>query len=377
MAYQNFTFNIWQPRLSGTYTVNADTVIRASAGRFTEGPNAAYEIYNTLENDLPFALLGPDLSPYGRTAPGLAINPPTSINYDLSLEQRIHGTDWSFKLTPFLRQTQDQVQNFYLNQATGFVSGTNVGSQRSQGVEFQIQKGDFARDGISGLLSFAYTNSYIKYGTLPNSPGTILSPINNTIAQYNAYTKACLPGGAYYGKSQFGQPLCGATSSGAPAARCYAGGEADPSCATLIIGGTAYQPVANPYWNLGGQSLIDPGQNFATYDIFPGGIGSSTQAYGSPYVATMVLKLEEGSLYVDAFVPVPGRQQVRRARNHRRNRSRVAGVYAAHARIDSLQRQHLLRFRRRLCQPRGGSGDSGPYTASMTTSARSRSPTSS
>ncbi len=112
----------------------------------------------------------------------------------MSLEQHIHGTDWSFKLTPFLRQTQEQVQNFYLNQATGFVSGTNVGSQRSQGFEFQMQKGDFSRNGISGLLSFAYTNSYIKYGTLPNSTGTILSPINAAIAQYNAYTQGLRTG---------------------------------------------------------------------------------------------------------------------------------------------------------------------------------------
>ena len=287
LPYQSFTFNEWQPRFSGTYTVNADTVIRGSAGRFTQAPNAAYEIYNTLENDLPFALLGPNLYPYGRNAAGLPIQPPTSINYDLSLEQHIHGTDMSFKLTPFLRQTQDQVQNFYLNQQTGFISGTNVGSLRAEGFEFQFQKGDFSRNGFSGLLSFAYTNSYIKYGTLPNSTGTIIAPINATIAQYNAYTKACAKGGSLFGKSNFGQPLCGSTSSST-------GGAA--ACFTPVPGGAsvpdpACKPgdVANPYWNAPGQGLINPGQPFATYDIFPAGIGSSTQAYGSPYVATMVL----------------------------------------------------------------------------------------
>ena len=37
-AYQSFTFNEWQPRFSGTYTVNPNTVIRASFGRYTEAP---------------------------------------------------------------------------------------------------------------------------------------------------------------------------------------------------------------------------------------------------------------------------------------------------------------------------------------------------
>src|ERR1700678_3899582 len=92
--------------------------------------------------------------------------PPTSINYDVSLEQHFKGTDMSFKLTPFLRQTQDQIQNFFLDQKTGFVSGLNVGSQRSQGLEFLFQKGNFSKNGFAGQLSFAYTDSYITYGSL-------------------------------------------------------------------------------------------------------------------------------------------------------------------------------------------------------------------
>ena len=92
--------------------------------------------------------------------------PPTSINYDLSWEHRLKNTDMSFKLTPYLRQTQGQIQKFFLDQQNGFVSGLNVGSQRSEGLEFQLQKGDFSNNGFSGLLSFAYTNSYIKYGPL-------------------------------------------------------------------------------------------------------------------------------------------------------------------------------------------------------------------
>ncbi|MGC1379923.1 MAG: TonB-dependent receptor, partial [Candidatus Baltobacteraceae bacterium] len=280
VAFQSFTFNEWQPRFSGTYTVNPDTVVRASFGRYTEGPNAAYEIYNTLENDLPFALLGPNLSPYGRNTPGLPVQPPTSLNYDLSYEQRLKGTDWSFKVTPFLRQTQNQVQNFFLNQATGFISGLNVGSQRSEGFEMQVQKGDFSRNGLSGLLSFTYTNSYVRYGTLPNGT-TIISPINVTISNYNAYTRACASGGSMVGKSQYGIPLCGSTNEGVPAAQCYLKGAPAPC--------SAPGAVVNPYWSAPAQSLLNPGQNFATYDIFPAGIGSSANAFGSPYVSAMVL----------------------------------------------------------------------------------------
>ena len=45
-----------QPRIGLTYTFNPDTVVRASYGRYTEAPNAAYQQYNTLEEDVPFAL---------------------------------------------------------------------------------------------------------------------------------------------------------------------------------------------------------------------------------------------------------------------------------------------------------------------------------
>ena len=48
----NVTFNIWQPRVSGTYTVNPGNVVRFSYGRYTQAPNSAFEQYNTLQNDL-------------------------------------------------------------------------------------------------------------------------------------------------------------------------------------------------------------------------------------------------------------------------------------------------------------------------------------
>ena len=149
----------------GTYTVNPTNVVRFSYGRYTQAPNSAFEQYNTSQEDLA-DYIGSNFYAFGRTTPGYPIAPPTSINYDISWEHQFRGTDMSFKLTPFLRQTQDQIQQFFLDQKTGFVSGLNVGSQRSQGLEFLFQKGDFSKNGFAGQLSFAYTDSYIKYGTL-------------------------------------------------------------------------------------------------------------------------------------------------------------------------------------------------------------------
>ncbi|HUA07768.1 MAG TPA: TonB-dependent receptor [Candidatus Acidoferrales bacterium] len=275
------TFDSFEPRLAMTYTQSPDTVWRGSIGKYSQPPDTATEQYNTLQLDEPFTVLGPVFSPFGRTSPSYPIYPPTSTNADLSFEHRFKGTDLSIKVTPFFRHTENQLQNFFLNQAEGFISELNVGAQSSRGVELQLQKGDFSHNGLAGLLSFAYTYSTIKYQTLGNGQ-TIISPINATIADYNAYTKACSSGSAASTQKQYGQSVCGSTVSGAAAAPCYTpAGAPDPGCAAGDYG--------NPYWNAPIQPLIDPGQSFPTYDIFPAGIGTSDSAFGAPYVTTFVL----------------------------------------------------------------------------------------
>ncbi|MGC1380335.1 MAG: TonB-dependent receptor [Candidatus Baltobacteraceae bacterium] len=284
-----FDYNIPQPRVGVTYTVNPDTVLRASYGRYNEQPSAAYEQYNSLEQNLPDTLA--QFYPLGFTSPGHAVAPSVSYNSDFSIEQRIHGTDMSYKLTPFLRQTQDQVENFYINYTAGITSGLNAGYQTSSGFEFQFDKGDFSRNGFSGQLSFAYTYATVKYGTLPNGT-TVLSPINSGISQYNAYTKACAPGGSAYGKAEFGEPLCGYTSNGKSAAACYApGGQPDPSC-------KGPNAVANPYWRSPAYSLLDPTAAYLPFSIFPGGVGSGVNAFNFPYVATLLLNYKHNRLAV-------------------------------------------------------------------------------
>ncbi|HVN69600.1 MAG TPA: TonB-dependent receptor [Candidatus Binatia bacterium] len=281
---QSYTYNIWQPRISGTYTASSNDVIRFSYGRYTEAPNTAFEQYNTRQEDLA-DYIGSHFLAFGRNTPGYPIAPATSINYDLSWEHHFKGSDLSFKLTPFLRQTQDQIQQFFLNPIQGFVSGLNVGSQRSEGLEFQMQKGDFSRDGISGLLSFAYTNTYISYGPIAAgaSGTTVLAPINQSIQQYNAYTKFCASH-----PSASPTSICGGTTTnGLTAKACYKP-DGTP-VAGLPGGGCPRGDIANPYWTSAPQALVNTAQNFPTYDTFPGALGLAAQGFGSPYVGTLLL----------------------------------------------------------------------------------------
>ncbi len=286
---QVFNYPVLQPRLSATYTVNPNTVLRGSLGKYVEPPNTAYEQYSAQQQDIA-DLLGSRFYKYGFNTPGHMVTPPTSFNADLSLEQRLKGTDWSYKLTPFYRHTENQIQNFFLDQKTGFISGLNVGSLTADGVEFQLSKGDFTRNGVAGLLSFTYTNAFIRYGSLANGTN-ILSQTNQDILNYNAYTRFCSsnPGNTQYCKG-------GATTSGVAAAPCYSTSGAPE---TVCNGAT----IANPYWNAPPQAQINPDQNFVPYDIFPGGIGSSYDSYNVPYTATFILNYKH-----DKFAITPSFQ---------------------------------------------------------------------
>ena len=278
-AQTNFFYNVWQPRIGATYALNPNTVLRASWGKYNEQPSSSYEQYNALQQNLPTELQ--QYYSQGFNTPGHEVRPAISFNSDLSLEHRFNGTDLSFKLTPFLRQTHDEIENFYINIKEGIIAGLNAGNETSTGFELAVDKGDFERDGFAGSLSFAYTNVYVKFSALPNG-STVLSPINADIANYNAYTAACAPGGRDAGRKQYGTPFCGSTSNGRASAACYTtSGAPDPACAT--------GDVANPYWNAPPQPLLDPNGKYLPYSIIPGGIGTGVNAYNYPYVATLIL----------------------------------------------------------------------------------------
>ncbi|MGB6712099.1 MAG: TonB-dependent receptor [Candidatus Cybelea sp.] len=296
---QQFTYNIWQPRVSGTFSANADNVLRFSYGRYTEAPNSTYEQYNTRQEDLA-DYIGSHFLQYGRNTPGYPIQPPASINYDVSWEHRFPGTDLSFKVTPYLRQTQNQIQEFFLIPKLEFTSGLNAGSQRSEGVEFQMQKGDLARDGISGFLSFAYTNSYIRYGPIAAgaSGTTVLGAINTLVGQYNAYTRYCATH-----PSSNPDALCGGRpTNGMTADACYTPN--GTAVAQLPGGFCPRGDVANPYWTSPPQAMIDARESFPTFDAFPGVLGlPAAQAFGSPYVASALLNYRHRQ-----FAVTPGMQ---------------------------------------------------------------------
>ena len=251
---QVLSYNEFQPRFSGTYTLNTNNVLRFSFGKYAEPPNSAFEQYNSLQENLP-AVLGAFV-PFGFNTPGHVIRPATSFNTDFSWEHQLKGTDISFKVSPFLRKTKDQIQQFFLDQKSGFVSGLNVGRQTSEGVEFQLNKGDFNRNGLAGMLSFTYTHSFIDYDTLANG-NTVVSGINQDIDTFNTYTKA---------------------GGGSP---CYLGGVGTSNCAQAGA-------FANPYYNTPLQSHVSA-NNLPTYDLLPGPVGASADAFGAPYFATLVV----------------------------------------------------------------------------------------
>ena len=279
----NQTFTVVQPRLGLTYTLDPQNVLRVNWGKYDQPPNTAFEQYNTLQQDLPaiFAqgsLGGYNLFGYGRNAPTFPIQPEVSFNTDASWEHQFKGTDMSFKISPFYRKTQGQVEQFFLDYLSGFVSGLNVGSQTSEGVELQFQKGDFSRNGFAALLSYTYTNAFIKYANVPGTTSSLLDGVNEQIAQYNSFTSACASGSTNAACSYKG-------SGGATAAPCYTTAGAAVSAAACTAA-----DIANPYWNDSPKSFLSPSGSYAPYDIF---LGPPTYgSYGSfvaPHVATLVV----------------------------------------------------------------------------------------
>ncbi len=257
-------FWVFQPRLGATFTANQDNVFRFSAGRYDQAPNTAFEQYNLLQQDLP-AYLANNFWPIGFTTTTHTIYPPTSDNYDLSWEHQFQGTQASFKLTPYYRTTQNQIQNFYLNQKTNFVSGLNVGQQTSDGVEFQLNLGNFNQNGLSALLAYTYNHSTIKFKPL-GTGGTVLDTINIAIQQYNSFTKACQGVAANSSTTS----LCG-TFGGTNAIATEASG------------------VANPYFNAPVQARLDPSASYVPFATIPGGIEAAANGYEVPNTIALVL----------------------------------------------------------------------------------------
>ncbi|MBV8116990.1 MAG: TonB-dependent receptor, partial [Candidatus Eremiobacteraeota bacterium] len=260
MLYTNigpsgFSHPFWSPRIGGTYTFSPNSVLRFNYGIYTQPTQTAFEQY------LNASGLGAakfDFTHFwGLGFTNTTHNNPVqfSNNYDLSFEHHLRGTDWTFKLSPFYRYTQNQLVTVSIG--NNFSSAINAATQRTLGVELAVQKGDPTRNGLSGQLSYTYTNAKIRYSTLANGSNTI-DTINSYITAFNKLTKA--GGGSPY----YCTDGLGANGTNGPSAT--------PNCPTGSV------PIANPYYTTSLQGTLDRNGWYDTY--------ANNPPYSSPDAVT-------------------------------------------------------------------------------------------
>ena len=259
----NFDSKYYSVRLSGSYAMSPDTVIRFQGGRFTEPPISASVQY--LNKSGNAQSLWANFENLGFFSPFHPIPVQSATQYDASLERHIRGTQASFKISPFYNLTHNyQIQSFI---GQGFVTQIPVGQFRSYGIESQLNYGDFNRNGFSGLLTLSYTNAKVKYqaGLTPNSVGVL----NQVIDQYNSLTQ----------------------SGGGQA--CYKAGTSTGEACT--------QPdaITNPYYTASSQSHLDPNGWSAppSLALVPG-VNNLPGFYDTPWTSTMLLNWRHNKLAI-------------------------------------------------------------------------------
>jgi hypothetical protein len=272
--------NVFQPRASFTYTLDPDTVVRGSYGKYARAEGSSYYQYNTGQQNL--ASFISQFYSFGYKTPDHDIYPDTSYNYDLSLEKKLKGTNMSFKVSPFYRSTKNQVEYQAIDALGGTLAGLNVGTQHSYGVEFSLQGGDVSHDGFSYILSYTYTNSLVHFS--PINGQSVIDNINNSIAEYNSYTHAC----AGVTSASPNWAACGRTSANAAAnlPNVYAN---EKNAGSLDI--------PNPYFNSPMQPLLNTNAWYSPYDTIPGAF-SYGNGYETPNVVSLILNYKRNRLTV-------------------------------------------------------------------------------
>jgi hypothetical protein len=265
------------PSLGMTYSVNPDTVLRLSAGRYAQEPQTYQVQYNAKDNNLAYDLFQAWWQ-YGYTTPKHNPLVQYSDNFDFSYERRFKGTDMSLKVTPYYRYATNQIYSIGL--PFGLSGGLNSGVERVDGIETEFTKGDFNKNGLSFLISYTYTNAAERWA---NYPGTAINPIdqyNQDIANFNGLTKA---GGG---------------------SRCYENNSAgnvfpDPRCVRLKPGFNP--PIFNPYYSMAPQPIVDRngwypvGLDFAY--LSPNVLAAVVNYRHDKFSITPALTFNEGSLY--------------------------------------------------------------------------------
>lgn len=274
----------FQPRLGASYKLDPNNVIRAGYGRYLQPSSTAYTFYNRAGADIASYDV-PKFYAYGFTSAAHSIPPAESWNLDFSWEHQVKGSDLTWKVSPFFRRTRNEDINVVLDPVTNFVSSIPALSSNVRGVELLLRKGDFARNGFAGQLSYTYTYETSRYQTLPGG-STALDNVNSSIRQYNAYTSFCA--------THPSDSRCGTTTTGTTAAPCYANdGTPVPSCGASSI--------ANPYWNAPVQQLFDPKAEYFPYNqTFGTGFASNASSYNLPHVAALILNYKHNKW---AFTP--------------------------------------------------------------------------
>ncbi|MGA9945898.1 MAG: TonB-dependent receptor [Candidatus Cybelea sp.] len=252
------------PQIGATYTLNPDTVLRLSAGRYAQEPETYQVQYNAKDNNLAYDLFQAFWQ-YGYTTPRHNPLVQYSDNYDFSYERRFKGTDMSIKVTPYYRYATNQVYSISL--PFGLAGGLNSGIERVAGLETEFTKGDFNKNGLSFVISYTYTNAAERWANFPGTSINPIDPYNQDIANFNGLTKA--GGGAQcYENNSLGNVL------------------PDPKC----VHTPHYNPpIWNPYYAMAAQPLLDRN------GWYPVGLDFS---YLSPNVATVILNYKHNRFWV-------------------------------------------------------------------------------
>ncbi|MBV9057517.1 MAG: TonB-dependent receptor [Candidatus Eremiobacteraeota bacterium] len=265
------------PQLGATYTINPDTVLRFSAGRYAQEPQTYQVQYNAKDNNLAYDLFQAWWQ-YGYTTPKHDPLVQYSNNFDASYERRFKGTDMSIKVTPYYRYATNQIYSVGL--PFGLTGGLNSGVERVDGVELEFTKGDFNRNGLSFMISYTYTNAAERWANFPNTTINPIDPYNQDIANFNGLTKAGGGSQCYENDSQ-GNVF------------------PDPHCKKLRPG--LNPPIWNPYYSMAPQPLLDRngwypvGLDFAY--LSPNVLSAIVNYRRNKLTITPALTFDEGSLY--------------------------------------------------------------------------------
>jgi len=278
----NISRTAFEPRISGTYTLNRDNVIRASFGKYSQPVQTAYVEYNNLNPSSLTSAGGAGANfnlfyPLGFTTPEHDLPPAISYNTDVSFEHQFRNSDMSISLSPFYRRTLNQYQTVTIG--PNFASAFPAANQNSFGYEIALRKGDPSREGFSGQLSYTYTKTGIQFPLLPTGVNAI-DNINYYIQSFNGLTSSGTVANPYNNQPHV---------SGSP---CYLGGAAYGGCTvngttiTVDPAGLAGGAVINPYYFMAPQPILNRNATYPAYDTFPNAPGSGEGTLAPPQVIT-------------------------------------------------------------------------------------------